>query len=107
MLKYSHGRLFAKALVASAVLNVLMIAAGISGGAQGRHTLFDRLSTLLPRLLALSSLTVVPRTHIPPEHSFCPLLRRLESRFSSTALLRGSFWSFLAGERDYLADTPN
>jgi hypothetical protein len=39
-----HGRLFAQALVASVVLNVLMIAAGLSGGAEGRSTLLTRFS---------------------------------------------------------------
>jgi|SRR5215469_12261932 len=47
MPNYSQGRLFTKALVASVVLNVLMIAAGISGGAQGRSTLLTRLSHVL------------------------------------------------------------
>jgi hypothetical protein len=47
MPKYSHGRLFTKALVGSVVLNVLMIAAGLSGGANGRSTLLTRLSDVL------------------------------------------------------------
>ncbi|MGA7631204.1 MAG: hypothetical protein WCB11_10575 [Terriglobales bacterium] len=47
MSEYSHGRLFAKVLVVSVVLNVLMIAAGLSGGAQGRSTLLTRLSDVV------------------------------------------------------------
>lgn len=47
MLKYSHGRLLTRALVASVVLNALMIVAGLSGGAQGRTTLWTRLSDVV------------------------------------------------------------
>jgi ABC-type dipeptide/oligopeptide/nickel transport system permease subunit len=50
MPKYSHRRLFVKALVASVALNVLMIAAGISGGAEGRTTLLTRLSDVVASL---------------------------------------------------------
>jgi hypothetical protein len=47
MPKYSQGRLFTKALVASVVINVLMIATGPSGGTQGRSNLLTRLSDVL------------------------------------------------------------
>ena len=44
MPRCSHSQLFTKALLASGVLNALMIVAGLSGGAQGRSTLLTRLS---------------------------------------------------------------
>jgi len=47
MPKYSHSRLFTQAFVASVLLNVLTIVAGLAGGAQGRSTLLTRLSDII------------------------------------------------------------
>ena len=61
----SHRHLFAKSFVASVVLNALMIAAGISGGAQGRSTLLTRFSDAV----AAPPGIVVTRCCAPNQHN--------------------------------------
>jgi hypothetical protein len=70
MSKYSHGWLFIKALIFSLALNLIMIVAGLSGGAPGQSTLLTRLSDLFVAPPGI----IIMRCCVPQQHTSGALL---------------------------------
>jgi hypothetical protein len=107
MLKYSHGRLFTKALVASGVLNALMIMAGLSGGAQGRSTFLTRLSDVV----AAPPGTIITHCCAPLEHTARAFIWSMVEATGISILFYGLIaWLILElvywKKRAYAAGTP-